>query len=271
MFHNLVESCAQHDELARRGKFFLGTLIMYALLLLSGAVMSIYAYDAHLGRQNLQFISLVTPHAPQPLTEQPAPAHPSTAAGGGADLRPPLQVRINDSLNNPNNPPSTVSTAPNPSLPILPNLPVAQGAGNFNEGMFGGPGRGDVPGTGGNNSGNMTGGAPLVRSSPPPPAPSPPPAPPRTITSRVLNGMAIRKPAPPYPPAARAIGVSGTVTVQILVDEQGRVIQARALSGHPFLRSAAESAAYQARFTPTILGNQAVRVSGTITYNFVLQ
>ena len=61
------------------------------------------------------------------------------------------------------------------------------------------------------------------------------------------------------------------MTVQIVVDESGRVISASAVSGHPLLQQAAVAAARQARFSPTLLSGQPVKVSGVITYNFVLQ
>jgi protein TonB len=109
---------------------------------------------------------------------------------------------------------------------------------------------------------------------PPPPAPTPKPEPPKRTTpvsGGVLNGKAISKPQPAYPPIAKAARASGTVTVQIIVDESGRVIQASAVSGHPLLQQAAVAAARQARFSPTLLSGQPVKVSGVITYNFVLQ
>ena len=87
----------------------------------------------------------------------------------------------------------------------------------------------------------------------------------------MLNGKAISKPAPAYPPIAKAARASGTVTVQIVVDEGGRVVSASAVGGHPLLQQAAVSAARQARFSPTLLSGQPVKVSGVITYNFVLQ
>jgi protein TonB len=59
--------------------------------------------------------------------------------------------------------------------------------------------------------------------------------------------------------------------VQILVDEQGRVVSAKATSGNPLLQAAAVQAAYRARFTPTLLSGQPVKVTGSITYNFVLR
>lgn len=61
------------------------------------------------------------------------------------------------------------------------------------------------------------------------------------------------------------------VTVQVLVDEGGNVVSARAVSGHPLLQQSAVSAARQAKFSPTMLSGQPVKVTGVITYNFVLQ
>ncbi|HVF86392.1 MAG TPA: TonB family protein [Pyrinomonadaceae bacterium] len=87
----------------------------------------------------------------------------------------------------------------------------------------------------------------------------------------VINGTAISKPAPAYPEEAKQVRASGTVRVQLVVDETGKVIIACAVTGHPLLRQAAERAAYGARFTPTLLSGQPVKVSGIITYNFVLR
>ena len=97
------------------------------------------------------------------------------------------------------------------------------------------------------------------------------PPPPKTISGGVLNGKAISKPQPAYPPLARAAKASGTVTVQVLVDESGNVVTARAVSGHPLLQPSAVAAARQAKFSPTKLSGQPVKVTGVITYNFVLQ
>ncbi len=91
-----------------------------------------------------------------------------------------------------------------------------------------------------------------------------------TISGGVLNGKAISKPAPPYPAVAREARASGSVVVQITVDESGKVTSASAVSGHPLLRQAAVQAAYQAKFTPTLLSGKPVKVNGTITYNFNL-
>ncbi len=100
---------------------------------------------------------------------------------------------------------------------------------------------------------------------------TPQPSPPvitRNVPGGVLNGKAIDLPQPPYPPAARAVHASGTVSVQVLIDEDGHVVSANAVSGHPLLRSAAQ-AARSARFSPTMRGGAPVKVSGVINYNFV--
>lgn len=101
------------------------------------------------------------------------------------------------------------------------------------------------------------------------PAKEPPP--PKTISGGVLNGKAISLPKPAYPAIARSANASGPVQVQVLVDEQGRVVSAHAISGHPLLQSAAVAAARSATFSPTILNGQPVKVNGIITYNFQLQ
>ena len=88
------------------------------------------------------------------------------------------------------------------------------------------------------------------------------------VSGGVLNGKAVSKPAPDYPPIAKAARASGTVAVEILVDESGRVISANAVSGHPLLQQAAVAAARAAIFSPTRLSGQPVKVSGVVTYNF---
>jgi TonB family protein len=94
-------------------------------------------------------------------------------------------------------------------------------------------------------------------------------APRAPISAGVLNGRAVSLPRPAYPPIARAARATGAVVVQVIVDEAGHVITAHAISGHPLLRAAAVEAAWQARFAPTMLSGQPVKVAGTITYNFV--
>ncbi|MDP9130083.1 MAG: energy transducer TonB [Gemmatimonadota bacterium] len=89
------------------------------------------------------------------------------------------------------------------------------------------------------------------------------------VNGGVLNGKALSLPKPPYPAAAIAVRAQGPVVVQITIDENGDVISASAVSGHPLLRAAAVEAARAAKFSPTLLSGQPVRVAGVLTYNFV--
>jgi len=91
------------------------------------------------------------------------------------------------------------------------------------------------------------------------------------IEGGVLNGKAISLPRPAYPAIARAAHASGTVTVQVLIDEEGNVIAAHAVDGHPLLQAVSVAAARQARFSPTLLEDEPVRVTGVIQYTFVSQ
>lgn len=108
-------------------------------------------------------------------------------------------------------------------------------------------------------------------SAGPKPTPEPTPSQKTVVSGGVLNGKAISKPQPVYPPIARAAHASGTVTVQVLVSEEGNVLSAKAVGGHPLLQQAAVDAAYQAKFAPTLLEGKKVKVAGVLSYNFVLE
>jgi TonB family protein len=92
----------------------------------------------------------------------------------------------------------------------------------------------------------------------------------KTISRGDITAQALVRPQPEYPPLARQNSVSGAVEVRVLIDENGNVISATATSRHVLLRPAAENAARGARFTPPRIDGVPVRVSGVITYNFVL-
>jgi len=97
----------------------------------------------------------------------------------------------------------------------------------------------------------------------------PTPSPVKRISGGVLNGKAEVLAKPAYPAAARAVNAEGAVSVQVLIDEEGTVVSADVVSGHPLLQEAARSAAFQSKFRPTSLSGRAVKVSGVIIYNFV--
>ena len=91
---------------------------------------------------------------------------------------------------------------------------------------------------------------------------------PKIVDGGIIVGRAKSLPKADYPPAARAVRASGAVSVRVTFNEDGSVVLARALTGHPLLRSAAEEAACHARFTPVNIDGRPISVTGVITYAF---
>ncbi|MEP6719580.1 MAG: TonB family protein [bacterium] len=87
----------------------------------------------------------------------------------------------------------------------------------------------------------------------------------RPIIEGPLQGKEAVLEKPEYPPRARSEGIAGKVTVAILVNQQGRVVLARALNGPAVLKDAAVEAARRSKFSPDNLKRS---TSGTITYTF---
>jgi protein TonB len=270
MFTNLIESDSHRKEFKRRSSFFLATISAYALILSAAGVASIYAYDAHLEAQTtdltlLSWVPQVKPIAPatQPQVNQTIRRLPQSNAPVDPHITTPERVdrvaTVDDLRSTPKDIGVTASTAP----PVVGPVNITNRNANP-------PGLPD-----GNQTGclacNTSGSDTVVRVPDPPPVLAPVKPQTQRLPSTVLVSKAISLPQPPYPPLARQIKVSGAVSVQILVDESGRVVAAHAVSGHPFLTKSAEEAAQRARFTPTVLNGQTVKVQGVITYNFVLQ
>ncbi|HEY6217252.1 MAG TPA: energy transducer TonB [Pyrinomonadaceae bacterium] len=90
----------------------------------------------------------------------------------------------------------------------------------------------------------------------------------KPIEGGVLNSKATSLPKAVYPEEAKRLRVSGRVTVRVVVDENGKVISAKAIDGPAPLRETAEAAARQATFAPTTQDGITVKVTGTLTYDF---
>lgn len=88
------------------------------------------------------------------------------------------------------------------------------------------------------------------------------------VSGGVVNGKAKFLAQPIYSAAAKQVRASGRVEVQVTIDENGRVVSASIVSGHTLLRESALNAARKSTFSPTLLTNQPVKVSGIIIYNF---
>jgi TonB family protein len=83
-----------------------------------------------------------------------------------------------------------------------------------------------------------------------------------------LQDSAIKSVEPSRPLIAKILGIKGQVVVEVAVNEQGDVIETRALTGHSWLKQSAMRAARQWKFRPTTLNGKAVRVIGQIILEF---
>jgi hypothetical protein len=73
-----------------------------------------------------------------------------------------------------------------------------------------------------------------------------------------------------YPPLARRALISGSVTVEIVIDGQGDVVHAEAVDGPALLRGASETAARMWKYYPVEAGDQRVRYMRVIVFDFSL-
>lgn len=268
MFQNLIESQSHRREFKRRGSFFLFTVAAYAVIIFGAGIGSIYAYDAQLEAQAsslelMSWVPPVTPAPPKPIIER-SPAGPRSRTNAPVDptaSRPERTVLLSRT-DDPRNVPPTVGTIADPIPPatrdaILSNRNV------------------DPPTAKGSDKGDcLTCSGTTQTVVLPDKAPEPPPVKPPTtlrVASTILSGRAISLPQPPYPIIAKQAHVQGPVSIQILVNEEGKVLSAQVVSGNAMLSSAAKDAAMRARFSPTMLNGTPVKIQGVITYNFTLQ
>lgn len=263
MFDNLVESSSHKDDIARKSSFIGITALIYVVLMVTFFIAGIYWYDARLGEMELELTTLVAP-VPVPQQEK-APEQQKQAEAKPQKVDENVDVRreLIADVTRTELVPKEVSAKASDVPPVRSGRITVVGTADSN--AVGAP----PIGTG---TGTIVTAPTKVQIADEPPPPEVKPTPPRApISGGVLNGKAISLPKPAYPAIARAARASGTVVVQVLIDENGRVVSASAVSGHPLLQAVAVGAARQARFSPTKLSGQPVKVTGVIQYNFVAQ
>ena len=253
MFDKLVESAKQKP--AGRSKFFLLTSLIYGAALTTLLILTIMWFDPVPAEAFNSAILLAPPPVPQaPPQNLPKPVVVANIAPEFmAPVKPPALIA--DA--------KTVPLRPTPvkSQIYIPGVPDTGSSPNA------GP-------TGINlKADNSEPPPPVVKPTPkvePTPAPTPEISKLLNLSTGVITGKAISRIQPPYPQMAKAIRAQGTVQVQIMISEAGRVLDASVLSGHPTLRDAARQAALQWVFTPTALSGKPVKVMGVISFNFTL-
>ena len=247
MFDMLVESSKHGRENSRTGVFIFGTTVLYLIGLLIVGVVTIIGMNPNL----VDALDVQTMLAPPPPPPAPPPAAQQIVV---------KNIPAPTTFAPPKEPPKSI---PDPTT--VQSKPVMTVSTGVPGGVPGGQ-PGGVPG--GSSKGD----------EPPPPPPPPKPTPEATpvpkqikVSGGVLQGSAIKKVQPQYPPIAKAARASGAVQVQVTISEEGRVIAADVVSGHPLLRDAALQAAKQWIFKPTELSGVPVKVQGILTFNFTLQ
>lgn len=102
-----------------------------------------------------------------------------------------------------------------------------------------------------------------------------PPPPPQPKTVRPGGDIQVPRKVhdvrPVYPSFAQQVRREGTVVIEALIGEDGRIRQARVLQSVPLLDEAALAAVRQWVFTPTLLNGQPVSVAMTVTVDFRLR
>ena len=273
MLDQLIESKSNSRENKSRGGFLLTTFVLVMGLCFSAVLWSLFAKDLGIGRGEFELSNLVAPlaeNSPPAPKEERREQSPKTKSA--TITRQTNTMRIEESQPAP----EKISVEPL-AQKARPNgyFLIADETEGASQGMSSA-----VPGRETNENGtgltqiSQTAQPENVKTIEPPPVMKKATAEPaqkakQTLVSRgVVNGKATSLPKPPYPATARAVKAGGEVSVQVMIDEAGNVVSAKAISGHPLLRDAAEKAAQNAKFKPTLLSNQPVKVSGVIVYKF---
>lgn len=273
MLNQLIESKDHKEENVRKNGFLLTTLGILAAVLVSGWTYSLFAKNFGMGTGDFELSSIVAPVAA--VEDAPPKPEPKTET---TQTRASNQIILKDlyaDISSTKEPPKDLKGVKDVVSAEKYNLDKVK-LGDFNQipseigrttGSQEQQGCGLCQPEGDNKADKETEDkAPEVVVKPTP-KPTVKNLPPQSLG--VINGRAAYLAMPPYPPSAKLVKAQGAVNVQVLIDETGKVISASAVSGHPLLRQVAENAARQSRFTPTLLSNQPVKVTGVIIYKFI--
>lgn len=254
MFDVLVESSKRKSG-KRAGRYFVVTTAIYGIALVALGIGTVIGFSPALAEE-YNLATLIAPPVP------PAPSAPAPVAklqNVRADA--PLDIFM---------PPKKIVDIP----PDITDVDLTRRSPRPTAGTPGLP-----PGIG--SDGCI--GCKVIKDDGPPPQPPPPTPtpemkkpevkPPSTtkVSEGVLQGKAVKRQVPVYTQIAKTTRAAGMVQVVVTISEEGRVLEAQAINGHPMLRPLAVDAARQWVFTPTTLSNVPVKVQGVLSFNFVLQ
>ena len=270
MFDKLIESEPAGADFKNRRRYFMTSSVIVGILFLTAVVISIYAADFGLGKDGLELTEMIAPVDMAIAEPAPPKARVPASSSREQSSEPSRQVNMSR-VDEPTIVPKTTSAVQNTQA-ARPNTAFRYNSIDTDSTGPVGSGR-----TGPASSETGTGLADNSTVAEDKTIPDPPPVVKTPLVIRkppvqslgVINGKASYLPKPTYSAAAIAVRAQGKVDVQVMIDENGRVISANAVSGHPLLRGLAEQAARNAKFTTTYLSNVPVKVTGVIVYNFM--
>lgn len=282
MLEQMIESKNGGKETAKRFKFLGTTFVLIVSFAFSGVLWSLFAKDFSVSERGMNLSMLVAPvPVPENKPQPPAPARklPATDVKNTVNetVRRENILRVEESPKTPDKiavVPGANKARPDAPFSISKNV---QTESNFQSSAVTSIGN-NAGGSSenGNGIGNENSAKETVKETVKTTIPPPPPLQEKAKTVKkdavvsggVLNGKAISLPQPAYSALAKMANAQGDVHVQILISEDGAVLSANAVSGHPLLRAESERAARSAKFSPTRLSGQPVKIRGTIVYKF---
>jgi len=90
------------------------------------------------------------------------------------------------------------------------------------------------------------------------------------LKPEVAESLLADRVEPEYPDAARRAHIQGTVTLETLVNANGKVQQVTPVSGNPELADAAVNAVRQWRYKPFTVDGKKVPIRTQVIVNFML-
>lgn len=264
MFERQIGFDLNGNKQKGRSPYFGFSVSLVSLLFATFLVVGIFADDFSLPADGLEMTSMLAPAAVEPVVEEPKKAQTQAPRSNNSAVptRTALVARVDESQFIPDK-----IGVERYNVPSRPDGPVKISTVNDN-----GPrGTGDRPD--GARDGNEQTFGPKNPPASKVDETEPDIAPPPVVDRRpkfigIITSKATYLPKPQYPAIAEKMGMSGSVSVQVVIDEQGRVVSATASSGSAIFRETAVRAARQAKFSPTILSNVPIKVTGIIVYHF---
>ena len=277
MLDKLVISQKNAGNTRKLRQLIISTSLIVTSFLMFALIQNLFSQTLTMGQEDLNISELIAPpeipkETPPEVKTDPPKANHLKQTKTIAIVRKNNIPRTDES---PTKPPTTISTVPNTNL-ARPRTHYRLGKGDTK--IPNGSGVGDLRRCtrncdktfGIDKNRPPTSGENFERSSKKKNDKKPPVIKRKTIPKSlgVVNGIARILVKPKYPPTLHRMGAKGKVIVQVLIDENGKVISAKAIRGNKLLRRLATQAARKSTFTPTMLSNVRIKVRGIIVYNF---